>query len=71
MMQILSLDLAKPGLEIPRLGASVPLKSSLLSVEWGAFGIAAKKSEVQHPSIEHKQYTSIVLFAEIRKNLDN
>jgi hypothetical protein len=69
-MQILSLDLAKPGLEIPRLGASVPLKSSLLSVEWGAFGIAAKKSKVQHPSIEHEQFTSIVLFAEVTTNLD-
>lgn len=51
-MQILSMDLAKPGLEIPRIGASVPLKSSLLSVEWGSFGIASKKSKVQCPSLQ-------------------
>lgn len=46
-MQILSLELAKPGLEIPRIGASIPLKSSLLSIQWGSFGIEAKKSKVQ------------------------
>ena len=46
-MQILSLDLAKPGLEIPRIGASVPLKSSILSVQWGSFGIESKRSKVQ------------------------
>lgn len=51
-LQILSLDLAKPGLEIPRIGASVPLKSSLLSVEWGSFGIAAKKSKVRCQALE-------------------
>jgi hypothetical protein len=47
-VQILSLDLMKHGLELPRVGTSVPLSSPLLSLAWGSLGMASGKSKVCH-----------------------
>lgn len=46
-MQVLSLDLMKAGLELPRVGTPVTLPAPLLSLTWGSFGIANRVSKVR------------------------
>ena len=45
-VQILSLDLMKQGLELPRVGNPVTLSAPLLSLSWGSLGIATRVSKV-------------------------
>lgn len=47
MVQVLSLDLMKAGVELPRVGNPVPLTDSLLGLAWGSLGIATRQSKAR------------------------
>ena len=45
-MQVLSLELMSPGLELPRIGNPVNLPSPVVGVTWGSLGVATGHSKV-------------------------
>jgi hypothetical protein len=53
LMQILSLDMLKAGMELPRVGQAVPLPSPLTCLAWGTTGIASGKSKVRATVLLH------------------
>jgi hypothetical protein len=50
-MQILSLDMLKAGMELPRVGQAISLGAPLTALAWGTTGISIGKSKACHPRL--------------------